>query len=203
MNVTRFFYDTEFREDGRIIDLLSFGMVCETSSEELYHVNTDADWAAAFKHDWIRQNVMGSILHSVWVPNDSGRGKGLELQVEIKEPYPVALSKKSIAKELVNYVERNLPENHVPQFWAYYGSYDHVAMAQIYGTMMELPAFFPMFTMDIKQLAIMKGVTSEPQGIPPLPENANEHNALDDARWNLAMFRWLTSSDIPIQEEWL
>ena len=195
--VTRFFYDTEFVEDGRTIDLLSFGMVCDTSTDEFYHVNTDADWAAAFNNDWIRANVMGSILHSVHVPNTLGRSKGMQVSVEIKEPYPVALSKKSIAQELVNYVERNLPENSVPEFWAYYGDYDHVAMAQLFGRMLDLPAFFPMFTMDIKQLMIMKGISSVPV------TQENRHNALDDSRWNRDVFRYLTSNNIPIQEEWL
>ena len=195
--VTRFFYDTEFLEDGRTIDLLSFGMVCETSSNELYHVNADADWKRAFEHDWIRQNVMNTIRHEVFVPGKADREAGGKIEVELTEPYPVAISKKSLAQSLVNYVETNLPENHIPQFWAYYGSYDHVAMAQIYGTMMELPAFFPMFTMDIKQLMVMKGVSSVPW------TQEGEHNALDDARQNLAVFRYLTSNDIPIQEEWL
>lgn len=195
--VTRFFYDTEFLEDGRTIDLLSFGMVCETSSNEFYHVNADADWKRAFEHDWIRQNVMNTIRHEVFVPSKADREAGAKIEVELTEPYPVAISKKSLAQSLVNYVETNLPENHIPQFWAYYGSYDHVAMAQIYGTMMELPAFFPMFTMDIKQLMIMKGVNSN-----PVPQE-NVHNALDDARHNLAVFRYLTSNDIPMQEEWI
>lgn len=195
--VTRFFYDTEFLEDGKTIDLLSFGMVCDTSTNEFYHVNRDADWKAAFDHDWIRSNVLDSIAHEVHVPSRSDREAGRKIEIELTEPYPVAITKKSMAQELVNYVETNLPENSVPEFWAYYGSYDHVAMAQIFGTMMELPAFFPMYTMDIKQLMVMKGVSSTPI------VQESEHNALDDARHNLAVFRYLTSNDIPIQKEWL
>jgi hypothetical protein len=189
--VTRFFYDTEFVEDGHTIDLLSFGMVCETSANEFYHVNRDADWVAAFNNDWIRQNVMDSIAHSVY-PKSTG------LEVEITEKYPVALTKNSIARELVNYVETNLPENHTPEFWAYYAAYDHVAMAQLFGRMLDLPAFFPMHTMDLKQLAVMKGnIRLQPK------QEDGEHNALADARHNLAMFRWLTSSNIPMREEWI
>lgn len=191
--VTRFFYDTEFHEDGRTIDLLSFGMVCDTSTEEFYHVNLDANWVAAFNNDWIRTNVMNSIPHAIY-PMPSG------IDVELTEGYPVAITRQSMAMELVNYVESNLPANHVPEFWAYYGDYDHVAMAQMYGRMLDLPAFFPMYTMDIKQLAIMKGVSGEP--INSEGSELIQHNALGDARHNREMFRYLISNDIPMQEEW-
>lgn len=191
--VTRFFYDTEFLEDGRTIDLLSFGMVCDTSTDEFYHVNTDADWKRAWEHDWLRANVLTSIKYEIYQPFSNQSP-----EFELREDYPVALSKKSIALELVNYVERNLPENHVPEFWAYYGSYDHVAMAQLYGRMLDLPAFFPMYTMDIKQLMTMKGINSV-----DIPDQEQEHNALDDARHNRDMFRHLVSNGIPMREEWI
>ena len=42
----RFFYDCEFIEDGRTIDLLSLGMVTETG-EELYVVSTECDISRA------------------------------------------------------------------------------------------------------------------------------------------------------------
>lgn len=188
--VTRFIYDTEFVEDGRTIDLLSFGMVCETSTDEFYRVNVDADWRAAFENDWIRKNVLDSIHHQVHVPHD---GRGIE--IELLEEYPVALTKQSMAFELMKYVERNTPENHTPEFWAYYGAYDHVAMAQLFGRMLDLPAFFPMYTMDIKQLAVMKGNLTLPQ------QEGKQHNALDDARHGREMFRFLLSNANSMREE--
>jgi hypothetical protein len=51
--------------------------------------------------------------------------------------------------------------------------------------------------MDIKQLAVMKGVDNLPQ------QPDGEHNALADAKHNLAVFNYLISNDIPMQEEWI
>lgn len=190
--VTRFMYDTEFLEDGRTIDLLSFGMVCETSDEEFYHINRDADWRAAFEHDWIRENVLDSIRHQIHVPHD---GRGIEF--ELLEDYPVAITKQSMAFELMSYVERNLPENHTPEFWTYYGAYDLVAMAQIFGRLLDLPAFFPMHIMDIKQLAVMKGNPTLPRQI------KDKHNALADAKHNLEMYKFLISHDFKMDERYI
>lgn len=189
--VTRFFYDTEFHEDGKTIDLLSFGMVCENTDDEFYHVNLDADWKRAWENTWLRDNVLPSIKYEMY-------STPYGLDFELQENYPVALTRHSMAMELINYVEKNLPENHVPEFWAYRGAYDFVAMAQMYGRMLDLPAFFPMFTMDIKQLMIMKGVSKS-----PIVQEGLVHNALDDAKHNLKVFNYLISNDIPMREEWI
>jgi len=193
--VTRFFYDTEFHEDGNTIDLLSFGMVCEDSDSELYRVNLDADWKRAWRNDWLRVNVLGSIKHQLHLPH---RFDDSKMSVQITEKWPIQATKQEIARELVKFVETNLPPEHTPEFWAYYGAYDHVAMAQLFGRMIDLPAFFPMFTMDIKQLAVMKGN-------PTLPEQdeSTQHNALDDARHNKAMYQFLISNDFRMDERYI
>ncbi len=65
-----------------------------------------------------------------------------------------------------------------PEFWAYYADYDWVALCQLYGTMMDLPKGWPMFCLDIKQVAYLAGD-------PRLPEaGKGEHDAMADARWN-------------------
>lgn len=69
--------------------------------------------------------------------------------------------------------------DHNPIFWAYYASYDWVAFSWLFGTMMGLPKNFPMFCMDLQQWWTQMG---KPVVKPPDP--ANEHHALDDARWN-------------------
>ncbi|MBP33211.1 3'-5' exoribonuclease [Methylobacterium sp.] len=63
-----------------------------------------------------------------------------------------------------------------PEFWAYYASYDWVALCQLFGTMMELPHSWPMFVRDVQQWR------SE-LGNPDLPAQENEHDALADAQW--------------------
>ena len=58
MSVRRFFYDTEFIEDGRTIDLVSIGVVDETG-REFYAVSTEFDPARAIP--WVRRNVLDQL----------------------------------------------------------------------------------------------------------------------------------------------
>ena len=84
-----------------------------------------------------------------------------------------------IAQEIVRIVGVN------PEFWAYYCSYDWVAMFQLFGTMMQLPKHWPMFCNDVKQMCYA-------MGNPKLPEQRGiEHNALADARWTKEAWEYL------------
>ncbi len=68
------------------------------------------------------------------------------------------------------------------ELWAWYAAYDHVALCQLYGSMPDLPRALPRFTRDLRQLW-------DEVGRPSLPsEPADQHDALADARHNLA--RW-------------
>ena len=62
-----------------------------------------------------------------------------------------------------------------PEFWAWYADYDWVVLCGLYGRMVDLPAGWPMYCKDLKQLT----------GNYPLPlQSAGNHNALEDAKWN-------------------
>ena len=54
----KIWFDTEFIEDGRTIDLISIGMVCE-DGQELYLENSECDHSRASA--WVKQNVLGSL----------------------------------------------------------------------------------------------------------------------------------------------
>ena len=54
----RFFYDTEFIEDGVTIDLVSIGVVDETG-REFYAVSTEFDERRAIP--WVRRNVLDQL----------------------------------------------------------------------------------------------------------------------------------------------
>ncbi len=54
----RFFYDTEFIEDGTTIDLVSIGVVDETG-REFYAVSTQFDPGKAIP--WVRRNVLDQL----------------------------------------------------------------------------------------------------------------------------------------------
>src|SRR5690349_23977958 len=54
----RYFYDCEFIEDGRIVDLVSIGVVDEFG-REFYAVSTEFDDSRAVP--WVRRNVLDKL----------------------------------------------------------------------------------------------------------------------------------------------
>ena len=169
----KYFFDTEFIEDGKTIDLISIGIVAE-DGREFYAENLEADLSKASK--WVKDNVIVHLWSrqqdkssaNAWI-RDGGTG-GL-------------LSHSEIRAEVLRFC---LPEIFgKPEFWAYYADYDWVAFCQLFGTMMDLPKGFPMYCRDIKQ-------ECDRLGNPRLPEQREgEHNALADARWNRQAWEFL------------
>ncbi len=74
-----------------------------------------------------------------------------------------------------------------PEFWGYYADYDWVVLCQLFGRMIDLPKGWPMYCRDVKQLL-------DERGNPRFPKQANEHNALADARWTMQVWRTLMES---------
>lgn len=78
-------------------------------------------------------------------------------------------AKEQIATELIEYL------GEWPEIWGWYGSYDWVALCQIYGRMIDLPDKWPKY-----QLETMNHITKD--YVRPLRVTA-EHHALYDAVW--------------------
>lgn len=157
----RFWFDTEFIEDGRTIDLISIGIVSE-DGREFYAESADCDRDKA--SDWVRENVFPYLTGPV-------------------------MPRAEIARRIVAFV--GAAPDKKPEFWGYFADYDWVALCQLFGTMMDLPRFWPMFCMDVKQLHVERGK-------PTLTSPDGEHNALVDARWNKDVWAYLTGLDVPI-----
>ncbi|MFF9632954.1 3'-5' exoribonuclease domain-containing protein [Streptomyces fradiae] len=174
--MTRIFYDTEFLEDGRTIDLISIGMVRESDGAELYLVNRDMPVRKIRKHPWLMKNVVPGL------PRPHGDRRNHMPQSWLFDYCdPLVKHRDRIAAE----VRRFITDTSDPQLWAWYGAYDHVALAQLFGRMIDLPTGIPMWTNDLRQEA-------ERLGNPQLPEqSAGVHNALADARHNLVRARFL------------
>ena len=118
----KYFFDTEFIEDGLTIDLISIGIVAE-DGREYYAVNWECDLSAG--NEWVQNNV---VKYLPLTPTDNCKTRQI------------------IAEDIVNFCHSE------PEFWAYYCSYDWVVLCQLFGTMIELPRHFPMYCNDIKQL---------------------------------------------------
>lgn len=163
--VYRYFYDCEFIEDGRVVDLVSIGVVDEYG-REFYAVSTEFDASAA--PAWVRRNVLDKLPS----PGD-----------------PAWRSRAQIRDQLWEFLTAPVRERpgETIELWAWLAAYDHVALAQLWGAMPELPREIPRFTKDLRQLW-------EDRGRPALPAAAGRHDALVDARHNLARWRAITSA---------
>ncbi len=163
--VYRYFYDCEFIEDGRTIDLVSIGVVDE-AGREFYAVSTEFNERAAVP--WVRRNVLDRLPS----PSDPAWRSRAQIRDDLRE-FLVAPLRGQSGVEM--------------ELWAWYAAYDHVVLAQLWGRMPALPREIPRFTKDIRQLW-------DDKGRPPLPDaEAARHDALVDARHNLARWRTLTN----------
>lgn len=153
----KYFYDTEFIEDGETIDLVSIGIVAE-DGRTYYAISTQFDEEKA--DDWVKKNVISKLEQNplLWK------------------------SRNKIKEDIIAFIGEDKPE-----LWAYYADYDHVVLCQLFGRMIDLPSNFPFYTRDIKQLC-------DSLGNPKLPVQENEHNALDDAKWNKEAYEFLINN---------
>ena len=193
----RYWFDTEFIEDGKTIDLISIGIVAENGSE-YYAINYDCDFSKA--SEWVKNNVIAQ-LPPAPLPQLHATVSGWHSSQAYKDGWRNRLA---IAHEIIEFIKleeyggielsyngwKDAPMDSKPEFWAYYADYDWVVFCQLFGTMMDLPAGFPMYCRDIKQ-------ECDRLGNPALPEQGKgEHNALANARWNKLAWEFLRDYEI-------
>src|SRR6476620_3113232 len=150
--VYRYFYDCEFIEDGRVIDLVSIGVVDE-NGREYYAISTEFDDRPAVP--WVRRNVLDRLPS----PGD-----------------PAWRSRARIRDELAEFLLAPLRDDREAEIelWAWYAAYDHVVLAQLWGAMPDLPRDVPRLTREVRQ-------HWEAAGSPPIPEpGSDRHDALAD-----------------------
>ncbi|PBC38569.1 hypothetical protein CJ179_38915 [Rhodococcus sp. ACS1] len=168
----RYYYDTEFDEDGTSIELISIAIVAE-DGRELYRVVEDADWERINKNQWVMEHViplLPTLGEPEWQLKDTIR----------KEVYDFLYPYQPVPGEVqsIGYVGD-------PELWAWFGAYDHVVLAQMFGKMAQFPAFIPQWTNDLRQeVHRLKN--------PALPkQRKGEHDALEDARQVKRWADWL------------
>ena len=165
----RYFYDTEFIEDGRTIELISIGVVAE-DGREYYAVSTEFDPERA--GSWVRAHVLPKLpppASQVW------RSRS-QIRVDLEKFFGVSNASNADATEPI-------------ELLAWVAAYDHVALCQLWGPITALPPAIPRFTRELRQLWEDRG---RPR-MPPRPQDA--HDALVDARDQLRRFRLITSDD--------
>lgn len=172
----KYFFDTEFLEDGKTIELISIGIVAE-DGRELYLVNEEAPWSRIVNDKWLRENVVPHLPLDVY-PHLNGRQF-----VETKADHDRHLwdTRLGIKDQILEFVDQK------PEFWAYYADYDWVVFCQLFGRMIDLPKGFPMYCRDLKQEIDRLGIKDH-AALKSL--KTNEHHALADARWNKAVYEY-------------
>lgn len=172
----KIFYDCEFLENGSTIRLISIGMVREDGTS-IYRVVRDYELLKdVYAHDWLRANVFPSLPATVGL---DGEPYWDELHRDWHKR--AVTSREQIALDIKSFV-LNTPN---PELWAYYGAYDHVALCQLYGRMIDLPKGFPMYTNDLKSELVRFGSPWVPE------QTEGAHNALSDAIWNKNIYDYL------------
>lgn len=118
----KYWYDTEFIEDGRVIDLISIGIVAEDGRE--YYAES-AEFDATRANLFVQQSVFPHLYHP-----------------------SLRLPRKKIAEQVFDFLDFR----HGVELWGWYCAYDHVALAQLWGPMIKMPQHIPWFTHEIEQL---------------------------------------------------
>lgn len=179
-------YDCEFIERGPAypVDLISVGFVGPDGAE-MYLVSTEFDRRAVAGHEWLMGNVVPHLPYRAY-PTQPGRSV---LVPDDQHPDARTLMSR---RHIADAVRQFVLGYDKPRLWAWYAAYDHVVLCQLFGTMIDLPPGFPMYTCDIKQEA-------DRLGNPRLPEleGAVGHRAIDDAREAAMRLRWLRAIESP------
>jgi hypothetical protein len=170
--MTTYWYDTEFIENGSTIDLISIGIVAE-DGREYYAISKEFKPKKA--SDWVKKNVL--IHLPPRNPNPAYESPRICHEARAWK------KRAQIKADLLEFCD--VEKYGKPKFWGYYSAYDHVALCQLFGTMMDLPSGWPMYTRDLKQWC-------DQLGNPELPKQDKcEHHALADARWTREAWRFL------------
>jgi hypothetical protein len=140
----RYFYDTEFIEDGRTIDLISIGVAAE-DGREYYAVSSEFNPERA--GSWVRSHVLPKL------------------------PSPASQlwrSRAQIRSELETFFDIDGDDR--IELWAWIAAYDHVVLCQLWGPMTHLPPALPRFTRELRQFWEDRGSPK----LPPRPRDAHD-----------------------------
>jgi hypothetical protein len=216
----KYFLDTEFIEGfhkpmfgkrRHFIDLISIGLIRE-DGKTYYAISNEYDYKMA--NDWVKKNV----IEPMYIQEIHGDQRN---KLSVSNFHLVAgKSLARIKDDLLHCFgcwQDTLfwrAPNEPIEIYGYYADYDWVVFCSLFGAMIDLPKGFPMYCLDLKQMMDEKvaGFSNsdffthfhqkEPLSFeeklklykkgPNFPQQENEHNALDDARWNKKLYEYIT-----------
>lgn len=180
----RIFYDTEFIEmrgsdwgTGQVssaIELISIGMVGVSESgvvSTYYAVREDLPVSEVYHNKFLRDNVLPHLP----MTEPAQGGTHVDRQNPSVKPQWVIRNE---VREFIRALTPNEEDRNAIEMWADYAAYDHVVLAKLFGSMMDLPPFVPMFSHDIQ---VFRSLTNAPEEILKQASMGSEHHALNDA----------------------
>lgn len=215
-------------EDGREYYAISKDFDLKTTWNK-YDLEPDINEGGFKKVYWLRDNVLKPIV--AYLDNIERKSRSSVHLVYYSKANRLinkyGKSNKQIAEEITKFVSMDYIDgygeeftsevkcdNHYiksnPEFYGYYADYDWVLFCSLFGRMIDLPAGFPMYFIDLKQMLDYKVKTSSFEQSNPItmgaslenrlnyiklsteyPKQGNEHNALQDAIFNRNLYNFL------------
>lgn len=154
----------------------------------LWIMNQDDDWKKKIKEEFFTMPRMKMLVEMYGKHNS-------QIAEEIKEFCSKHLLDSSLTDKNGEVIYQMEADATPKEFYGYYADYDWVVFAQLYGRMMNLPDGFPWYCIDLKQ-QMRDHINFTEKGLKThedYPKQVNEHNALDDAKWNYALYKFLGS----------
>ena len=152
---------------------------------------------------WIRDNVLKPIHNELAEKEDTfchGEDGFFTYQSLKRLINKYGKSNKQIAQEVKLFITQDGVGTlkGTQKLYGYYSAYDHVVFCWLFGKMLNLPKGFPMYTIDLKQELDriqdkykQNGIDFSLKEDSNVAQQANEHNALADAKWNKALHNFL------------
>ncbi len=176
----KIFLDTEFTGLHQRASLISLAIVAE-SGEEFYAEFTDYNKDQVT--DWLKENV----LSQLFIKDNNANN----LYTQIRG------NKESIKNALINWFQQFPQEKNSIQIWADCYAWDWVLFCELFGGAFNIPSNIHYMTMDLATYLYGKNIEVDIQRTKLLPDgykdidNLKPHNALFDARMELAVFKEL------------
>lgn len=185
----KYFFDTEFIESAGGIELVSLGIVCEDGRTFYAECSTFDERNA---DEWVKDNVLMKLDY--W-----NYGKSIFSQNTIIQDgeHVKAFGTESWIKTLLLGEFLNAGTDRNPEFYAYYGAYDWVLFARIFGRLIDKPYHFPMWVRDLKQMMWERGLDTDWKR-QNCPDPEGEHNALVDALWNQKLHGLIVEHNVTV-----
>lgn len=198
------------------IELISIGIVAE-DGREYYAICNEFDVKAAWNNEWLRENVLLPI-YTEFITDYTRNRTGFSLSGMKRAIALCGKSRTTIANQIKEFTFQSAfevatcYEKERIEFYAYYADYDWVVFCWLFGRMIDLPKGFPKYCKDLKQISdevyeekkasyygFHKQEAEKHTGVflnemsdhPDYPIVYHEHNALADAEWNVALYKFL------------